>query len=824
MQTDVLDTLNDHQRQAVEHVEGPLLIVAGPGSGKTRVITQRIAYLVNTCGVSPHHIAAVTFTNKAAREMRERLDDLLGPRARGLTASTFHSFCAMVLRREGAHIGLDRDYAIYDDADQIALLKRTMNEVGIDPKQWGIRAIQSAISGAKSQLMDAAAYGESKDSYFEEIVQRVFERYEALLRQASAVDFDDILSRSHFLLTQYPEVAKKYQDRFVHFMVDEFQDTNIAQYAIARLMAARYNNLCVVGDPDQSIYSWRNADLRNILSFKRDFKGATEIALEQNYRSTKTILEAAQKVIKPNEQRVEKELWTDNDVGVPIVIAEGYDEQEEAQKVLKEVQVLTRTGGYRPGDIAVMFRVNAQSRALEEGCLRYGIPYQLIGGLRFYQRAEIKDVVAYLRLLANPRDDVSLTRVVNVPHRGIGQRTLDELTRMARDAGTSLWDQIARLAEDRAAGGDINSSIAARSATALIGFREMMLALTKSAANVDLVKKIDLVMDRTGYRQYAEGLEKGEERAQNLDELRSTARDFVHVETEDVDGGLSPLTVFLESVSLVADTDSLEDRGDAITLITLHQAKGLEFPVVFMVGMEEGLLPHSRSLDDAQQMEEERRLCYVGITRAQRRLYLLRAFRRGFRGSFEPGVPSRFLADIPAKLIVAEGTGPKVRNRPSRPDGSGRPDRAGRRSRDELGSPARRSDEAISRRALERTPFAESDEALAEESKSERSERRTLRRPNEHIDRNSVRRTPRRSIGADATNGRRVRPNRPETPASTGPDDLRTGDKVKHGKFGEGVVVSVKATPSDIEVTVAFKDGHGIKRLLMSFAPLEKIS
>jgi DNA helicase-2/ATP-dependent DNA helicase PcrA len=779
--------LNNRQRQAVEHVEGPLLIVAGPGSGKTRVITHRIAYLINTCGVSPYRIGAVTFTNKAAKEMRERLDELLGPRGKGLTASTFHSFCAMILRREGEHIGLDRDYAIYDDADTIALLKRAMKEVDVDPKQWGVRAIQSAISGSKSQLMGAAAFGKKKDNYFDEIVFRVFQRYEALLTQSTAVDFDDILLKAHKLLTGVPEVSEKYQQRFVHFMVDEFQDTNIAQYAIARNIAAAHNNLCVVGDPDQSIYSWRNADLRNILSFKSDFKGSTEIALEQNYRSTKTILEAAQKVIKPNEQRVEKELWTENGVGVPIVVAEGNDEQEEAQKVLKEVQALTRSEGYKPGDIAVMFRVNAQSRALEEGCLRYGIPYQLIGGLRFYQRQEIKDVVAYLRLLANPHDDVSLNRVINVPNRGIGQRTLDELTRMARDADTSLWDQIETLVTSKD-GSDAPVAIAARSANALVAFRDMMLAIAEAAKDVDLVKKIDLVMQRTGYRHYAEDMEKGEERGQNLDELRSTARDFVNVEveeTEDGEEGLSPLTVFLESVSLVADTDSLEDRGDAITLITLHQAKGLEYPVVFMVGMEEGLLPHLRSLDDDNQMEEERRLCYVGMTRAQRRLYMFRAFKRGFRGNFEPNARSRFLNDIPTKLIVAQGTGAKVRNRPAK---TGEPDRVGRDSRP----------------------------------------RSVVTRLSERIERSPV--TRRR---VDSTNGgprvSRTRP--PLAPRGVGPnaeatgaDNLRTGDKVKHVKFGEGVVVSVKATPSDMEVTVAFKDGHGIKRLLMSFAPLEKVN
>ena len=774
MQTDVLKKLNDVQRKAAAHVEGPLLIVAGPGSGKTRVITHRIAHLIKHCGIKPRSIAAVTFTNKAAREMRERLFDVsykdasapLLSRAihsEGLTVATFHSFCARILRRDGHRIGLDRDFAIYDDADQIALLKRAMTETGVDPQNWRVRTIQSAISSAKSQLIDSLEFAEKRDSYFDEIVHRVYERYDALLVQAMAVDFDDILLRTHHLLKKCPDVAEKYQQRYLQFLVDEFQDTNVAQYEIARQMAAGHKNLCVVGDPDQSIYSWRNADIRNILSFRRDFPDATEITLDQSYRSTKTILSAAQAVIRSNSRVVDKGLWTENDKGPPVVVAEGYDEQEEAQKVLQEVQALTRSKEHRPGDIAVMFRVNAQSRALEEACLRYGVPYQLIGGLRFYQRQEVKDIIAYLRLLANPDDDVSLTRVVNVPNRGIGQRTMDELTRMSRDAGTSMWSQIQSLDRETAQEATVATSIATRPARALISFREMMISIADEASELDLVATIDLLMERTGYRRYVEVQEGGEERAENLDEFRSSARDFLYVEDEEIEGGLSPLTVFLESVSLVSDTDDLEDRGDAITLITLHQAKGLEFPVVFMVGMEEGLLPHSRSMEDEDQMEEERRLCYVGLTRAQRRLYLMRAFRRGFRGGFGPNVPSRFLADIPANLLVPDGvSSPKVRDRAGRPP-------AARISgpRQAVGA---RTDERIERSQARRAPAA-------------------------------------RSVGN----------------AGSIADQLRTGDKVRHSKFGEGVVVAVKAIPSDVQVTVAFKDGHGVKHLLLSFAPLEKL-
>ncbi|MCH7745680.1 MAG: UvrD-helicase domain-containing protein, partial [Chloroflexi bacterium] len=421
MTTDILAGLNSKQREAVETVEGPLLIIAGPGSGKTRVITHRIAYLVRVAGVTPYRIAAVTFTNKAAREMRLRLDALLGPAARDLTAGTFHSFCAMILRREGGNIGLNNNFAIYDDSDQVSLIKRSMKEVDVDPKRFSPRAIQSAMSSAKSVLLGVEGFGMKKETYFDEIVHRVYERYDHLISQSGAVDFDDLLLKTYFLFENFPDVAKKYQERYVHFMIDEFQDTNVVQYAIARQLSQTYRNLCVVGDPDQSIYSWRNADIRNILSFQSDYAEAKTIALEENYRSTQTILDAAQNVIAPNSQRVEKNLWTKNGQGVPIVLKEEYNEQDEARFVVKEIQNLTRNKGYDLGDIAVMYRVNAQSRALEESCLRYGVPYQVVGGQKFYQRQEVKDVAAYLRLVANPHDDVALARVVNVPTRGIGQ-------------------------------------------------------------------------------------------------------------------------------------------------------------------------------------------------------------------------------------------------------------------------------------------------------------------------------------------------------------------------------------------------------------------
>ena len=731
MTTDILANLNPKQREAAESIEGALLIVAGPGSGKTRVITHRIAYLIRVCGVSPHRIAAVTFTNRAAREMQQRLVSLLGTDLRDLTVATFHAFCAKILRQDGEHIRLDRNFAIYDNADQIELIKRSMTEVDVDPKQYAPRAVQSHISSAKSQLIDVEGFAIKKESYFDEIVLRVYERYEQLLAQSAALDFDDLLFKTHFLFDKLPEVASKYQNRYVHFMIDEFQDTNVAQYAIAKQLTQTYGNLCVVGDPDQSIYSWRNADIRNILSLQSDYPNAKVIALEENYRSTQTILDAARQLISSNTQRVEKDLWTKNARGVPIVVSEGYNEQEESQFVVREIQNLTQSEGHALGDMAVMYRVNAQSRALEESCLRYGVPYQVVGGLKFYQRQEVKDLTAYLRLVANPEDEVSLIRAINVPSRGIGRRTLEELTRMARDADMSMFSAI------EAVGQKSDSSFAPRATRALLDFQSLIRGLASDGETLDLIELIDLVLERTGYKRYLqEEAERGEERWENIQEFRNTARDFLHL------GGRQALTAFLESVSLVSDVDNLEEKPDAITLITLHQAKGLEFRVVFIVGMEEGLLPHMRSIDsgDPGEMEEERRLCYVGITRAKERLYLLRAFRRGFRGGSEPSKPSRYLADIPQHLIVAPRKEPVA-------------------SAVSTGWRAKRAHSA--------TP-----------------------------------------------DGDGAQPDKPS---------LATGDKVKHATFGDGIVMSCKVSGVDFEVTVAFKEGKGVKRLLLGLAPLEKV-
>lgn len=761
MSSDILEGLNLKQREAVETIEGPVLIVAGPGSGKTRAITRRIAHLVQNCGVPPYRVAAVTFTNKAAREMRERLNSLMGVHSQDLTVGTFHAFCARILRREGQNIQVNSNFSIFDDVDQIVIIKRAMKELNVDPKRYGPRTVQSVISSAKSQLVGVEGFALKNETYFDEIVSRIYERYDQLLTQSSGLDFDDLLLKVYILLRDYPSVAKKYEERYFHLMVDEFQDTNIAQYEISKQLAQGHRNLCVVGDPDQAIYSWRNADIRNILSFQSDFPEAKEIAFEENYRSTQTILDAASHVIESNERRVEKNLWTKNGQGAPITVIEGYDGHDEALYVAREVQNLLVEEGYSWRDIAVMYRVNAQSRVLEETCLRHGIPYQIVGSLKFYHRQEIKDITAYLRLVANTHDDASFARVVNLPTRGIGQRTLGELARLAMDYETSLFGatEILSSSDDTVAS---LVQLPARSIKALKRFHDLVRGLSVDSQSLSLVDLIDAILERTGYKQKTLGdADRGEERWENIIEYRDSTEEFTYL------GARNDLMAFLESISLVNDTDNMDEGTDAITMITLHQAKGLEFPVVFIVGMEEGVLPHIRSMDDPDQIEEERRLCYVGVTRAKERLYLTRAFRRGFRGSSEPNESSRFLSDIPKKLVTTSKATPTHGLRSlSRAQDSVRTDLMGVSGRASIvDEPAR--------------------------AKMLRTE--------------SIKRTERARDGS-----------------ATGLV-LSTGDKVRHATFGEGIVTGIKPLGADVEVTVAFKDGLGVKRLLLGFAPLERL-
>lgn len=652
---DILEGLNLVQREAVETIKGPLLIVAGPGSGKTRVITHRVAYLVKICGINPRCIMAVTFTNKAAREMKERIRYLLGQLSEGLSIGTFHATCSHILRRDGKEIGIDPSFVIYDDEDQLRLLKYSLQDLKLDPRQNVPRAILSAISGAKSQLLDPNHYASQTHSYFEEVVARVYKHYQELLSQSKALDFDDLIMSTVRLFNVCPVVLNRYQSRFIYLLIDEFQDTNVAQYRLAKQLAAKSHNICVVGDPDQAIYSWRHADITNILSFEKDFPGCKVVYLEQSYRSTRTVLRAARRLISADQQRrgirwkqqllKKTELWTENDEGLPITVVEAYNAEEEARFVVQEVEHLREQGVAMPGECAVMYRTNAQSRTVEEACIRYGLSYKLVGALRFYQRREVKDVIAYLKLIHNPYDTASLMRVINVPARGIGKHTVEELFGWTKAQGISLYDGLKVIAHQES-----EPSLSHRSTQSLANLFYLLQDLVQESKELDVRALIDVVLERTGYERYVRDGKDGEERWNNIRELSAVAQQMLNyqgVAQED------SLATFLEGVSLVSDIDNLEEENEAVTLITLHQAKGLEFPVVFIIGMEEGLLPHMRSLSDKVQMEEERRLCYVGITRAQRLLYLVYAHYRNLRGD-KFTHPSRFLEDISDNFIMTK--------------------------------------------------------------------------------------------------------------------------------------------------------------------------
>ena len=738
---ELLGGLNPAQREAVETVEGPLLIVAGPGSGKTRVITHRIAWLVLGRQVRPYEILAMTFTNKAAREMGDRLGRLVGGHSDALTAGTFHSFCARLLRREGEHLGLPRNYLIYDDADQTAAIKQCLEDGGYDPRRFPPRAVLSRISRAKSVLQDSRVMAQqAQGDYFEEVCARVYRLYEELLGRNSALDFDDLLLRTAQLFREFPAVLGRYQQRYNYLMVDEFQDTNIAQYRISQMLARTHENFCVVGDPDQSIYSWRSADVRNILNFKTDYPGARVIALGQNYRSTATILNAAQGLIASNGQRLENGLFTENATGLPVQLHEAYTEDEEAGSVIAEIGRLAREEGFKPGDCAVLYRVNAQSRALEEACLSQGVKYRLVGGTRFYQRREIKDLTAYLRLLYNQQDDVSLARIISVPPRGIGVKSIQQIGQWAAAQGISMFEGMRRVAAARAGGMPCPARLASRTGAAVARFAGVIDRLAALSQEVEIVKLVDLLLEESGLRKHIqESDDRPEERWENVLAYRALAQEF---NAETPPDGLAGL---LERTALVSQVDEYEEAEDSLTLITLHQAKGLEFPVVFMVGLEEGLLPHSRSLDSEEQVEEERRLCYVGMTRAQQRLYLLRAFRRGFRNGTTsgPAVASRFLREIPGGLVASAALGRG---------------RAG-------------------------------------------------------------------AVAADDGRGGSIRAAALAAAAAAGPaaERLRVGDAVRHRAFGEGIVTAYDPTASDVEITVEFSGGVGAKRLLLSYAPLERL-
>ncbi len=660
---DLLRGLNPPQQEAVTTTEGPLLVLAGPGSGKTRVIANRIAYLRLERNVLPWNILAVTFTNKAAKEMQERLHALIGNDARDLVVGTFHSICARILRQQAENVGmgLNSHFTIYDDDDQLGLVRQILREMNLDPKQFNPRLIHSLISRAKNDLLSPLQYAEVVNKYLEEVAARVYSRYDTLLRENNAADFDDLILLTYQMWLRNPDILRQYQRRYRYVHVDEFQDTNKAQYELVRLLAAGtpetpgHKNICAVGDDDQSIYGWRGAIPQVVRDFQRDFEGARIILLEQNYRSTQTILDAAHSVVRRNVGRNDKKLWTQREGGEKIILHEAYNEEEEANFVLSEVRKLAGRGEYKLGDVAVMYRTNAQSRAMEEQCMRTGTPYVVVGSKKFYERKEIKDVLAYLRLLANPLDTASLQRIINVPNRKIGPKTLNELMTWAQNEGIPVRDALGRI--------DQHPTLSTGAKRALAGFQELLTDLERTMRERPLPEMIDYLLVRSGYAaELRDGSEEGEERWANVLELRRVSEDFSEIEPAVA------LALFLENVALVGGADttqtgvegSLADaqQKDAITLITLHAAKGLEFPVVFLIGLEEGILPHSRSLESQQELEEERRLAYVGITRAMHRLYLVRAFRRSFYGGSNFQEASRFLDEIPRELVESRA-GPR---------------------------------------------------------------------------------------------------------------------------------------------------------------------
>ncbi|TFB14271.1 DNA helicase PcrA [Filobacillus milosensis] len=641
---EILSGMNQPQQEAVQHTEGPLLIMAGAGSGKTRVLTHRIAYLLAEKDVAPYNVLAITFTNKAAREMKDRVERLVGADAKNIIMSTFHSLCVRILRRDGDRIGLDRNFAIYDMTDQLTVVKESLRMNNVDSKQYDPKTVLFTISGFKNQLKDPKEAKSEANNYYEEVIAQLYETYEAILRKNQAIDFDGLIMETFNLFKRVPEVLTFYQNRFQYIHVDEYQDTNQAQYQLVKMLASRYKNLCVVGDSDQSIYKWRGADIYNILSFEEDYPNAKVILLEQNYRSTRVILDAANTVIKNNSSRKPKELWTDNPDGTKIRMFEAFDERQEARYVVDQIQEITEDGKRDYKDFAVLYRTNAQSRAMEDVLMKSNIPYQIIGGTKFYDRKEIKDLLAYLRLIANPHDDISFMRVVNVPKRGVGKTSVQKLQMHAEMSDVSLFDAV--LESDF-------SGISKKAVNQLHAFRELIEQWQKQQEFLGVTELVQEVLTRSGYE---EELKKDKSieaqgRLENLDEFKTVTQQFEEA-SED-----QSLIAFLTDLALVSDLDNTDDETDnKVTLMTLHSAKGLEFPIVFLIGLEENIFPHSRSLFDDEEMEEERRLAYVGITRAEQLLYMTYASSRRFFGRIQSNQPSRFIDEIPVELIEREGT------------------------------------------------------------------------------------------------------------------------------------------------------------------------
>jgi DNA helicase-2/ATP-dependent DNA helicase PcrA len=805
-QSNLLAGLNEPQQQAVTTTEGPVLILAGPGSGKTRVITHRIAYLVQHKHVSPWRILAVTFTNKAAKEMRERLETLVGiNESKEMTLGTFHAICARVLRIEADYLvplGLNKSFVIFDTDDQATLVKQAIKALDLDEKQYRPITMLSMISRAKNDLQSPDQMAELASKYLEEVAARVYKQYQKLLRANNGVDFDDLLMLTEQLWRREPEALRKYQARWHYIHVDEFQDCNLPQYKLIRLLGfgtderhEGLGNVCVVGDDDQMIYTWRGASAENVLRFERDFPHTKIIMLEQNYRSTQTILDAAQNVVQRNRLRKDKRLWTALGTGEKIVLHEAFDEEEEGLFTAREIKRLQARGDIdKLGDVAVMFRTNAQSRALEEQFLRANIPYKVIGSRKFYERKEIKDMLAYLRLLANPNDDLSMQRIINVPNRKIGPKTLGELQRWASEKHISLYEAVQQI--------DEHPTLGKASKLALSGFGELLVDFNNAIEELILPELLDRIAERSGYGPELRESPEGEERWSNVLELRRVAEDYSAIETH------TALELFLENVALVGGADTTqtgengtiikEEHNDAVTLITLHAAKGLEYPVVFIVGMDEGSLPHARSVDKPEQLEEERRLAYVGFTRAMRRLYLIRAYRRSYFGESQMTEPSRFLEDIPLHLVSNQGAASS--------HSSGSPHSSVSR-RSSWGDDYNYNQDTRSSRETGRVFGSGKPQA------SSPTPQRAAR-PSSHT-------TP--TLPTTLSSQKGNHDGTPPTPSKPKSQQYKPGERVRHDKFGEGIILKSEMEQNTEFVEVQFQGKHGKKRLSMDFAKLEKI-
>jgi len=767
----ILAPLNPAQRQAAETVDGPLLVLAGAGSGKTRVLTYRIAHLVRELDVPPRHILAVTFTNKAAGEMRERVEQLVGELAGQIWIGTFHSICARLLRFEASAFGLDANFTIYDEDDRRALMRQVLELHQIDPRDLSPRAVTAQISRAKNAMLDPQQFAqEAGESPNRRQLAQLFATYETELRRNNAFDFDDLLVEVVRQFHGHPEVLARYQERFRFVLVDEYQDTNRPQYLLCRQLAEGHRNLCVVGDDDQSIYQFRGADIRNILDFERDYPEARVVRLEQNYRSTARILAAANAVIKNNRDRKGKALWTQAGDGEPIHVVECDTDRTEARYIVDTLKRLTSVDGYSPGDTAVLYRTNAQSRALEEELQSSGMPYVIVGSIRFYERKEIKDILAYLRLLANPTDDITLQRIVNVPRRGIGATSMERLQEFARRAGLSLHAALSQL--------DSIPELKGRARKNLEDFRDLLRSLGQVRDELELPELGEAVYEQSGYRQMLldEGTPEAEVRAQNVDQLIAFLTEFAQTR-EDAD-----LDSFLEEVALMSPVDETQENAQAITLMTLHSAKGLEFPVVFISGVEENLFPTSRAVEESQlnpqAIEEERRLCYVGITRARERLFLTYACQRYAFGSLISTESSRFLNELPPELLTVrqeQDRSPGSR-RQAHSRRSGRPERRG--GYDSSGTPRRVQPSAPRRKPAPQGVHYEWDEPSSSQRAGEFGE---------FVDQD---------------------------------DFLAVGQWVRHPKWGRGQVVDRQGQGADMKLSIRF-GGNQVKKVILAYAQLE---